>query len=348
MKKRNLGFDVIRIVAILCVLYNHREAFSYYTIVPTGSVRYCLLVSLSVISRCGPPLFFMISGVLLLDKEESFSTIIKHRLLRIIIAMLVLSIYAKLFWPVAKGLSVFSIFATRLNWYLYAYCGYLLMLPILRIIAKNITIKQAKYFLLITIIVYSIEGVFIPLGVGENFTNSLTLFGATWGSNCWQLTLPLAANLIFKIYRDKENDVEKKKIVACLALGSLLTCLISIALMNYDSVKNDSINCEQILQHAVLFPSFFLLLEVWAKFETIDIKNNNFVYFIQEVSGATFGIFLVETHTTLSQIIFEKVCSLEVYVGRYMCSIISIMCTFILLTIVMCLLRKVPIIRKVL
>ena len=179
MKKRNLGFDVIRIVAILCVLYNHREAFSYYTIVPTGSVRYCLLVSLSVISRCGPPLFFMISGVLLLDKEESFSTIIKHRLLRIIIAMLVLSIYAKLFWPVAKGLSVFSIFATRLNWYLYAYCGYLLMLPILRIIAKNITIKQAKYFLLITIIVYSIEGVFIPLGVGENFTNSLTLFGAT-------------------------------------------------------------------------------------------------------------------------------------------------------------------------
>lgn len=348
MKKRNVGFDVLRIIAILCVLYNHREAFSYYTVVPSGGVKYFLLISMSVISRCGPPLFFMISGILLLDKEEDLWTIVKHRLLRIIIVMIVLSVYAKLFWPTARDVSILSIFATKLNWYLYAYCGYLLMLPLLRIIAKNISIEQAKLFLLITIIVYSIEGIFIPLGIGENFTGSLTLYGATWGSNCWHITLPLASNMIFKVYKEKANNVERKKSVMYLALGSVLTFLVASVLMQYDSVHNNSMNCEQILQHAILLPSFFLLIAIYTLFETIQIKNKKISAFLQEVSAATFGVFLIETHTGISERIFERICLLEVYVGRYMCSIISIMCTFALLTIVICLLRKVPIVKKVL
>lgn len=348
MKKRNVGFDVIRIFAILCVLYNHREAFYYYNNVPFGGLRYYLLVSASVISRCGPPIFLMISGILLLDKEESFLTIIKHRLSRILIVMLVISIYAKMFWPLAKDLTVLTIFTSKLNWYLYAYCAYLLMLPILRVISKNITIQLAYYFIWFTVVVYSIQGAFIPLGIGENFTCNLTLFGAAWASNCWHVTLPLCANMLFWIYESKENNFEKKRFIVYLALGSLVACIGAASLMQYDFINNGLENCEQILQHAILLPSCFIVLGIYHLFETIEVESNKVSSFLREVSLATFGVFLVETHTGVSQTIFSKVCVLEGIVGRYMCSIIAIICSFTLLTLVMCILRKVPGLKKVL
>lgn len=131
---RNISYDILRIFAILMVFYNHRYTFYIADTFKNVDFKYCLLSSLSIICKCGPPLFFMVSGALLLKKEESFKNILLHRILRIIIVMLactVLVMYRD------NDFNFITSFSTKLNWYLYQYLAYLFMLPFFRKIAIN-------------------------------------------------------------------------------------------------------------------------------------------------------------------------------------------------------------------
>ena len=138
--ERNISFDLIRILAIFLVMYNHRETYIFYHHVPHMGLRYILSMCGAAFCKCGPPLFFMVSGALILHKKESFRRIFRHRILRILIVMVILSILIVALIPDSD--SFLKTFFSGLNWYLYAYIGYLLMLPFLRILVNHMTRKR--------------------------------------------------------------------------------------------------------------------------------------------------------------------------------------------------------------
>ena len=70
-KERKLYFDILRIIAITCVVYNHTNEYGYYRYaIVNNQVFSCLYAALGAFIAIGVPLFFMISGALLLEKEE--------------------------------------------------------------------------------------------------------------------------------------------------------------------------------------------------------------------------------------------------------------------------------------
>ena len=72
--ERNISFDLIRILAIFLVMYNHRETYIFYHHVPHMGLRYILSMCGAAFCKCGPPLFFMVSGALILHKKRIFPT----------------------------------------------------------------------------------------------------------------------------------------------------------------------------------------------------------------------------------------------------------------------------------
>lgn len=158
--ERNISFDLIRILAIFLVMYNHRETYIFYHHVPHMGLRYILSMCGAAFCKCGPPLFFMVSGALILHKKESFRRIFQHRILRILIVMVILSILIVTLIPDSD--SFLKTFFSGLNWYLYAYIGYLLMLPFLRILVNHMTRKDMRLFFILTAIAYSVSGILIP------------------------------------------------------------------------------------------------------------------------------------------------------------------------------------------
>ena len=158
--ERNISFDLIRILAIFLVMYNHRETYIFYHHVPRMGLRYILSMCGAAFCKCGPPLFFMVSGALILHKKESFRRIFRHRILRILIVMVILSILIVALIPDSD--SFLKTFFSGLNWYLYAYIGYLLMLPFLRILVNHMTRKDMQLFFILTAIAYSVSGILIP------------------------------------------------------------------------------------------------------------------------------------------------------------------------------------------
>ena len=142
----NYSYDLLRIIAILCVIFNHTQyGYELYTVATDPYSRYGSLL-LAIICKIGVPLFLMVSGALLLGKEESVQTVLKKRVLpfAVIFAVMFLLQYLR----VARaggydGVSISGYLRCLLYddpiasyWFLRSYLIFLITLPLLRAIAR--------------------------------------------------------------------------------------------------------------------------------------------------------------------------------------------------------------------
>ena len=142
--------DILRIIAIILVVYNHTFGLLFSSDIE-DAMRWWLMFQNQVV-KMAVPLFFMITGALLLHKEEKLSDLLKKRVLRMMVVIGVIAVAQYVFFCYWKG-EIFHIQHVYImiyqelgecnefyaNWFLYAYVGILLMLPVLRIVAKHLT-----------------------------------------------------------------------------------------------------------------------------------------------------------------------------------------------------------------
>ena len=104
---------------------------------------------------------------------------------------------------------------------------------------------------------------------------------------------------------------------------------------------------EQIRQRSVLLPSCYLVYALYNSFRNRTVSGGA-AGCVKALSAATFGIFLLDTHTTYSEKLFELTLNCQPYVGRYMCSILSILLEFAVYFLAVSVLRKIPGVKSVL
>lgn len=158
MQKRIFYFDFLRSFAIIMVLILH--SISSYIIQPElfGTKSWYSYLFLNAIARTGVPIFFMISGGLLLSSNstENIRSFYKRSLVHIVIPLV--------FWNAAyfvykciRGYIDFDItilLSDFINcgseyhlWYLYTLIGIYLIAPFLKILVNNCSIKQLIWLL---------------------------------------------------------------------------------------------------------------------------------------------------------------------------------------------------------
>ena len=154
-RKRIVYIDILRILACFFVIFNHTSGFVEFTNV--DGIRQMIFMYISVITKFAVPAFFMISGYMLLGKEESIIDTYKKRVLRVMFSLIAFSImgYCKIIAPIAgysykriiKGILSNNIDGCYPYWYLYSYLAFLIMLPFIRGIAKSIRDKEYIYMI---------------------------------------------------------------------------------------------------------------------------------------------------------------------------------------------------------
>ena len=148
--ERKVYIEVMRIFAMLCVLFIHTNANGYFlfSTYATGSAPFWLNLWNSVFCKVGASLFFVISGALMLSKpQESLGTLYKKRVLKYFLILLAFSvIYAisnalLLGTKYTVGSFLQALYPKGLKyhlWYLYAYLAYLMLLPLLKAMAQRL------------------------------------------------------------------------------------------------------------------------------------------------------------------------------------------------------------------
>ena len=136
-----------------------------------------------------------------------------------------------------------------------------------------------------------------------------------------------------------------------LFLGSIIEISLSVWFVIEDINLSGGANIEQLRLHFIFFPSL-LIFEIarilYDKFKVLNYKIPSKAIVI--LSGTTFGIFIIETHSDLILWINWKlsISSLASFMSPYKLGIVSMILQFIISFIITYLLKLIPYVKKVL
>ena len=156
-KKRIFYLDELRALAIILVILAHvtRKFCENYTVGDANWIASAPLISIAVL---GVPIFLMISGVLLLNREYELGDFLKRRFSRILIPFIfwaaLLPIHKMIFINQPATIQNYiQLFLVGQYWFVYMLIGVYLALPILNTFIQKYKLKGVEYFLIMWFIV---------------------------------------------------------------------------------------------------------------------------------------------------------------------------------------------------
>lgn len=339
--KKKTYVEILRIISILLVIFNHTLNYGYmhFTTYEAGSVPYWFFMPFSVMTGINTPIFLMISGMLLLGKqEETFSYVLKKRIPKYLIALFLYSLFYYL-CDIRFRLSDFSLtlFFTGLYsgtisepaWFLYLYVAFLLLLPILRKVAKNMTGKEFLYIAGIYLVFQTILPILQILIGGEQLTVSINikplpvLFMA--------FICPVTGYYLGVVLK----EIKARQLLMfffLFVLSVLLTCFMTHYLITTTN-KTDSVSIESIYETTRVFRAAFIFLLIRKLLERKEIPHGVNTLILL-TGNSVFGIYLLEqffrillfsVYTDLSSVIPGFLAALVYVLSIFICSLITVL-----------------------
>lgn len=356
MKKRKIHIEIIRIIACFCVIFTHTMERGYFlfSMFPQNSLHYWAYMMLSVFVKAAVPVFFAISGALLIGKEETIGQLYKKRIFKIFIVLVTFS-FLYYFRYIVHDISNFSlkIFFNDLAisnwnftyWYLYAFLSFLIGLPFLRILAKNMKEKEFQYLFLLILVYKALVPImeYVLWKGNETFNSSIR----TIWLNADIFTYP-----VLGYYLENRVDMKGvKKWILPLWIVNVITIGIT-CLMTYYKIKVTG-ECSE--SKSQTFFGCFSLINVVSIYITIKylIEKIRIPQLVEKVicsvGESTFGIYLLHLLFLKQLPIIPKVWNiLERILGPN-----SLLSAFIVCVIVMGLsyigtliMKKTPILKR--
>lgn len=152
-----LHFELMRIAAIFFVVFTHTgdHGFFLFAQYPDHHILFWIYLFISILGSFAVPLFFAVSGALMLNRpEESMKTLWIKRILRygilLIAACFLYYLQANGFDPRQINpkefiIILYSYCSGSITWFLYSYLAYLILLPVLRVLAQNLSDRHFWY-----------------------------------------------------------------------------------------------------------------------------------------------------------------------------------------------------------
>lgn len=172
MNKRNINLDLVRVIAVLSVLFVHFfKQCGYYNQPVLGEKMYIATVMRQSFMIC-VPLFMMLTGYLMNKKQLSWHYFkgIKRVLITYVLSTICILLY-KMIWlkeniRVLDGILNITSY-DQYSWYIEMYIGLFLLIPFLNVLYHNLhTQKEKKILLLIFVILTTLPTVinnYIPI-----------------------------------------------------------------------------------------------------------------------------------------------------------------------------------------
>lgn len=352
-KNKKIYFEVMRILACFFVIFTHTRndgyfLFSTYSI---GSFPFFINMIFPVFAKFSVAIFFAISGALLLDKDETINDVFKKRISKIVLMLVCWSFIYYMIEVFKTGADFdLNIFITKLYssswnytyWYIYAYIGFLLALPFMRKLVKNMTNREFVYmFVLAFIFVAILPLMQYFLGIGKMNSN----INFSW------LTTRSFLYPCLGYFLEHRVDIKKaKKYLSILWIVNIFTLALT-CFLTYIHVQKTGICYEGKSQ---VFFWHFVMINCTTLFITIKYyftfnKLNEYVSkLIVSIGKSTLGIYLMHLmfvkSSKVNTILYflKNILRINAMISCLIyCLIIMLMCYILTLII-----RKIPLIKK--
>ena len=338
MKKRILYLDIIKVLALAFVIFNHCDD------ILISSYMYIRIIhnSLFYLSKSAVPLFLMVSGALLMDKNDSISKLLK-RIIRVLIPLIIITII----WTMthAKNINILCMMDPyNVNyfpywlWYIQAIILVYILMPLIRKVTskyKKSSIEWKKY-----------KTVIITLTT--LFSISFTIYNIIFKKDMMIVTNLLPMPILYFIYGyilSKEKIRKKVKNISIITLLFTLTIptfiatklmLLKQSYFFLDDYRN--------IYTFIITTSLFIIIKYY--FENYN-KENKFTKIITHLSNNSYGIYLLHVFV-IEYLLSTSFMKELIEFNKLEAIFVLIILVVIILDIIVSILKKIPGIKNIL
>lgn len=347
--KRLIHLDLLRLLAIYLVIFNHTGDRGFTLFIGKMDSPISLLYMIaSVFCKIAVPLFFMISGALLLRKEETLKELFLKRILRMVSVLCIISILYYFWLHRSNGLNIIAFIsfiygksATTSLWYLYSYIGLLLMMPFLRSMVKNMQQKDFVYliccYIVLTGILPCLEYLFWrgDVTMHESFTPVLLMSQSIFYA--------LIGYYIEHILDSQNYNKRNICIGIAISIGAIiLTC----GMVYYRASATDGssvLELENYFNCFICVPTITIYYLI--KYIGVKCKLQGSGKWISIFGSAVFGVYLIEKFTrALTNGVYNV---LAPYIGSFSASLIWCFSALCLAFVVVIPMKHIPFMKKI-
>lgn len=337
---KEVWIELLRIIACFCVIVNHTNSQVFLNTTP--SLEWFISLAYFFVSKIAVPIFVMISGYLLLEREDTYQ---KHffRIVRITAVLLLFSLFyyvndikAGQYTTYSIGRFLYLVMKNPMTgsfWYLYMYIGLLMMLPFLQKMVKGMKKIDFYVFFSISFLFYGIWPIVI------HYVPELAISS--------ELDMPLFSGYLTMFlmgYYLKKYSISSYfgKLVSIFLLCLATAFNVMVTYLEYSYVSQDNY---LFLDDRTLFPIILASGCVFYLIKDMKFKEKISVI-LSEIGACTFGIFLFSDYLIGSfEFVYLFICN---YVSPIVSVVIWEMSVFGVGFMIVFLLRKLPIVKKIL
>ena len=324
--KRIEYIDTLKFVAILAVISVH-----CFTLNGKAEILHFRIINFEQIFRFAVPLFLMISGSLMLNKEIELKEYLSKRMKRVCYPLLFFTVILLLFTSLQN-------FVLTFYWYPWMMIGVVLAIPIINKFIKYSNEREIEYYLVIFIIFTILIQIFYIFKI--SYSLDITFFYT-----------PISYLILgYYLFNKKINFSAKKTIILCIFLF-IISTLFKIALGNYFYYShNFNTHLDLGLFQIIQVSSVFLF------FKTIYSEKDNIAYkilnqelikkFILSVSKSSYGMFFIQHLLILYYIRLQLMTLSLTGTESMIITLILIPVVFLVSWILTAIMGKIPILKE--
>lgn len=291
MKNKKAYLEAIRLLSLFFVLYTHTGNYGMHHYLETSNpLNFWFSQSLVLLSQTCVPLFFMISGAVLLHKESTFKEIWTKRVPRMVIVILLAGLFQYYYnfrlnpdigFSVKMWLQLtYSGKVCTQHWFLYSYLAFLMILPFLQKLVKSL---PEHWFLILLGMQVCIAGI---LPIVEYYIEYPGI----------SLDIPLFTNCIFYTmlgyyieHRSKDNFTNLKPLLFWLS-GAFVAFLLNLHMQNISLKEHGS-----LIYNNLFTGLFSFVIFIWFRFAFTRIKLPQWLEkFLCFCGSGVFGTYLLD------------------------------------------------------
>lgn len=348
--------EILRSIAVFFVIFNHTgsDGFFLFAEMPVGSFAYWIYMFISVFIKFSVPVFLAISGALLLKKRnESIGQLWKNRIAKMFFILIFYSLLYDIVCCVMEGrafniinflisrYTAFSLDSVHL-WYLYAYIAFLVGLPFLRVMVRELEDKHYYYMIAIALLLDLVPMIeFLFLNSGYEL--------AYYFKNLW-IVRDIVLYPCIGYYIHNKLDLKNKRKQIIWLWGACVIGVIIVCFMTHYRGQVTGV-LEEV--YSQVYHNSFSVLSMMAVFTTVKYVYENVEVpkvinkVIISIGKSSFGIYLlhllVKKYITQETIIGSMVTiGINRLVATFLYCFLIMMVSYVITQILM----RVPIVKK--
>lgn len=298
-KSRNYGIDLLRIIAMLCVVILHAMnsgGLLFYTIKDSSQYKFAWLIE--IIAFCAVDVFAIISGYVMWNKKTNYKKLI-NLWFQVVFYSLIITFVTSFIYPnsVYKSDYIKSVFPVinKTYWYFTAYFGLFIIKPFIDKGIQDINEKTLKKIFIIILVIFSLFGIITK---GFELNNGYSII--------WLIILYITGAII-----NKCNIGSKlKNIHILLGIIILITITYLFKIFGFDTINTIKKSFDIVINKDTLInyvsPTIFgiaILLIIGLSRLEINNKSKKIIEF---ASSSTFAIYLLNSHRFVDEIYMKK------------------------------------------